>query len=293
VHSLLLHWLPMAVVTTAVLWCAASLWGRTSPRLFQLPILRKPSLRKLLAVVFGLPLLVPTDQFYIISVVALASLMVAALAVLRWSVSLRLVAIGGLVTTGFVWGIWTNRLTADILALALILAVLNLTIQISLSFWAWSWFGILHVGYDIFTNYIVDTQTAGAQDAVVHASPMVLVFGSVLGSLDVAIPGAIIMVAATVAYRHRRMAVLYGGLTGYVAGFAACEVVFLLSGRGVAAMMTLVPATIAGILLPAWRTGLLSQLSPMATGTTGGTTGADTGPATADTQTVLSRTEPS
>jgi hypothetical protein len=237
----LLHWLPMAVLTTTILWCAARLWGRTSPRCFQLPIHRNP------------------------------------------------VAIGVLVATGILWGVWTNRLTADIFAIALILAILNLSIQISGSFWAWSCFGMVNVGYDIFTNYIVDTQTAASRDAVAHASPTVLVVGSTFGLLDVAIPGAIIMVAATVAYRHRRMAVLYGGLAGYLAGLAACEVVILLSGRGVAAMMALVPATMAGILLPAWRTGLLPQLSPRASRAAS----AATSPAPADTQAVPSPTEPS
>src|SRR5205823_4868785 len=108
VRVALLHWLAMAAVLVAVLCCAAVLWGRGASRLFGLPMLRDPDLRRLLLVIFGLPLLVPDDRVRLISGLILAALMVAALAVLTWRVSLRLVAVGGLVAAGVVWGVWTN-----------------------------------------------------------------------------------------------------------------------------------------------------------------------------------------
>jgi hypothetical protein len=261
VHELLVGWLPMAVLTITILWCAAMAWGRRAPRLFQLPILRIPTVQHLLFLAFVVPSLVGDGRFHAISGLVFVSLLVAAFAVLPYPVSVRLAGVGATAAAGVLWAGWTNHLTADIFAVALILAVLNLTSQISRSFWVWSAFGILNVGYDIYTTYIVDTQSGAARDAVEHASPTMLVLGSELGSLDVAVPGAVIMTAAAVALRHRRMVLLYGGLIGYLTGFALCEMVLLLSHRGVAAMMTLIPATMAGILLPAWRTGLLTQLS--------------------------------
>jgi hypothetical protein len=209
----------------------------------------------------------------------------------------------GLAASGVLYNVWNTWLTSDILAAVLILAFLNISIRLSQSFWVWSVVGLGHVVYDIYTSYIVDTQTTAlatqtaatptttAQD-VIHYSPSLLVIlGGILGWLDVAIPGTILMVAAVLAYRHQRPAVLYGGLAGYLVGFAGCGIVHIATGRGVATMLLLVPATMAGILLAAWRTGLLRYLSPRAS-TAGDTPPADTPTAAGNDTSVTTGTEP-
>ncbi|MBU6142037.1 hypothetical protein KGO95_02885 [Patescibacteria group bacterium] len=82
-----------------------------------------------------------------------------------------------------------------------------------------------------------------------------------LGLGDVVLPGAIVMMAIRESIAHKRSVLAVAALGGYVAGFIATIVVMVLFRFPQPATIYLMPGTLLGFTLAAWRGGLLKKIA--------------------------------
>jgi hypothetical protein len=172
------------------------------------------------------------------------------------------------------WWIWPSWLTVDVFAVIATCAFLSIFLWMGSKFRFTviiaAWFMVRD-----FAGVMASRQTVQAAEAqVVSARPQpqyFLVPGHwqldlknllfALGVIDVAIPGAMVVVAGVYGYRHGgRWAILTGGLIGYAVGLTAGVVVNYVTRLPQAGLLYICPSVAAGIALVAWRQGLLRGL---------------------------------
>lgn len=184
----------------------------------------------------------------------------------------KIVAVAYALAAFGAWILWPNWLTVNLLAVVLVVAAMSGLLQMTLNFkLAAIVVGGLFI-YDIINVYFTGNmlKVAGAALDPVRPMPMLLIvpsgldlhskWAAALGTGDVLVPGMLILIAGVLAHRHNRPSILYGGLVGYLVGFAAVEVILLLAHHGQPALITLYPCVMGGILLMTWRAGLLREL---------------------------------
>lgn len=182
----------------------------------------------------------------------------------------RYVVVAAFALAASAWLLWPNWLTIDVLVVLMGVSLLVSVVNVSASFrFAITFSGGMFL-YDILHVYI----TEWMQDAVAPTfevqAPMLLLAPkslsleagtqNLLGLGDVLVPGFIIMTAAVLAYRQGVMSLLYGGLAGYAVGLSLAGLLAFVFNQLQPALITLYPCTVAGILLAAWRAGVVRAL---------------------------------
>ena len=81
-----------------------------------------------------------------------------------------------------------------------------------------------------------------------------------LGAGDIAIPAVLVVIAGSAGQRAGTPALFWAAVSGYAVGLAAAGVVLTATGAMLPALIFLVPATIASVVLVAWRRCLLQEL---------------------------------